>query len=492
MKIKRFVAKSMRDAIRQVRDEQGPHAVILSNRRVPGGVEVVAATDYDAAMAHQAERQRAGSETETGDAAEMSADATVIDEAAELAANGRRTQAKVLDRLAAAAGGLVRGNQAQATQSFASDATSERGVTRRFESAAAVNAPATAEVNDSPKLAAAFAPRRLRTAEAAAVVSAVAASQSAPSELAAMQQELGSMRRLIEEQLSGLFWNELKRSQPQRAAVMMALSKLGLDADLSRSIADALPPDTDRERARFLPLGLLANRIPIGAADPILDGGIVALVGPTGVGKTTTIAKLAARFARHNRPRDIALVTLDHYRIGAQEQLFSYGRLLGVPVHSLSPDQDLPALLQQLSDHKLILIDTAGMSQRDATLMQQINRLKRVGPSLRSYVVLAANAASSDEVVRRFAPLEPAGCVLTKIDEATTIGAVLSATIRHALSIAYVSEGQRVPEDLQLAQADQLVLSATQLARNTPKILDDEMLAFSFANPIADPTSIHA
>jgi len=407
MKIKRFVAKSMREAIRQVREEQGPDAVILSNRRVPGGIEVVAATDYDAALAQQALRP-----TTPADPAPPPPDK-----------------------------------------------------------------PHRPRADDPP---------------AAAPTAAPAAAAAPAQELASMQRELGSMRRLLEEQLSGLYWNELKRSQPRRVAVLKALSNLGLDADLARAIADEIPPEVDAGRARYLPQALLARRIPIGAPDPVLEGGVIALVGPTGAGKTTTIAKLAARFAARNRPRDVALVTLDHYRIGAQEQIHSYGRLLGVPVHALQPSQDLGQLLEQLADRRLVLVDTAGMSQRDRNLPEQVGRLAALGPKLRSYVVLAANAANPDEVVRRFAALKPAGAILTKIDEAGCIGACLSAAIRHALPLSYVAHGQRVPEDLHLAHADRLVLCATQLARALPKALDDESLAMRFANPTAKASSIHA
>lgn len=413
MKIKRFVAKSMREAIRLVREEQGSDAVILSNRRVPGGVEVVAATDYDAALAQQALRQH--------------------------------------------------------------------------------NAPDPQPPPEKPTERAKRPDSQQRSTEHATSAAPVSEVAPASSELALMQRELGSMRRLLEEQLAGLQWNELKRNQPQRVAVLRALDKLGLDADLARAIAEEVPANIEPEEARLLPATLLARRIPIGPQDPILEGGVVALVGPTGVGKTTTIAKLAARFAQHNRARDIVLVTLDHYRIGAQEQLFSYGRLLGVPVHSVAPNQDLGAMLEQLSDRRLVLIDTAGMSQRDHTLTQQIDRLRNIGPRLQSYVVLAANASGSDEVVRRFAPLKPAGCVLTKLDEATSIGAPLSAAISRALPLSYVAHGQRVPEDLHLAHADRLVLCAMQLARASAKSADDDSLAQRFANPLpASASSIHA
>jgi flagellar biosynthesis protein FlhF len=414
MKIKRFIAKSMREAIRQVREEQGPDAVILSNRRVPGGVEVVAATDYDAALAQQALRSSAAPE------------------------------------------------------------------------------PPPPTTPDKPKKPA--APQRPAAASApAAPAPAAAAPAPSHAELALMQRELGSMRRLLEEQLAGFNWMEMKRNQPRQVAVLRALDKLGVAPALARAIAADMPAHIDPDTARLLPAALLARRIPLGPQDPVMEGGVIALVGPTGVGKTTTIAKLAARFARHNRARDIALVTLDHYRIGAQEQLFSYGRLLGVPVHSVGPDQSLGEMLEQLSDRRLVLIDTAGMSQRDRALSQQIERLGQIGPRLHSYVVLAANSAACEDVARSFAPLKPAGCILTKLDEASSIGAPLSAVIGHQLPLSYVCHGQRVPEDLHLAHADRLVLSAMQLARGPAPAADDECLAQRYATPIpASASSAHA
>ena len=415
MKIKRFVAKSMREAIRQVREEQGADAVILSNRRVPGGVEVVAATDYDAALAHQALRQQTPAPT-----------------------------------------------------------------------------PTPPPSPDKPKRAQAPSPPTSAQPPAPVPANAPATMADSSAELAQMQRELGSMRRLLQQELSGLVWNEIKRSQPHRAAMLRAMASLGIDADLARAIAQDMPAQLDpTSRARYLPQALLAQRIPIGPADPILQGGVVALVGPTGAGKTTTIAKLAARFAQYNRPRDIALVSLDHYRIGAQEQIYSYARKLGVAVRHVEPDQDLGAVLDQLSDCRLVLLDTAGVSPRDRVLMQQLERIRQLGERIRSYVVLAADAASPDDILRRFSVVRPAGCLLTKMDEATSLGAALSAVIRNMLPLSYVAHGQRVPEDLYLAQADRLVLCAVQMARAKPAPHDDESLAQRLSNSNATAAPIH-
>jgi len=409
MKIKRFLAKNMREAIRLVREEQGPDAVILSNRRIDGGVEVVAAVDYDAALMQQAQRVMAPAE----------APAPVV---------------------------------------------------------APVAAPQPA-------------PRRAAAQAAAATVAAAPAPRPAPAlpqpvapELQQLRREIGGVRRMMEQQYASLMWKDMREQQPERMGALRALANIGIDPELTRSILEELPAKADGERARFLPLGLLSRRIPVAKNDFILDGGIFALVGPTGVGKTTTIAKLAARYAERHGVRDIALVTTDHYRVGAQEQLFTYGRLLGVPVHTAANAEELARTLFKLSDRKLVLVDTAGLSPRDRQLQAQFAELHSSRSPMRVLLTLSASQQAGDleEIVRRFKPAKPEGLILTKLDEATRIGGALSTAIRHRLPIGYIADGQRVPEDLHLSRADQLVLRAMQLTRQNPALPQDGTLALQY------------
>ncbi|HET8880795.1 MAG TPA: flagellar biosynthesis protein FlhF [Solimonas sp.] len=391
MKIKRFLAKNMRDAIRMVREEQGADAVILSNHRVAGGVEVVAATDYDAALMQQAVRRNAPPEPPP----------------------------------------------------------------------------------ETPK------PDRGEDVRPAATPIAAPA---AP-ELQQLRRELGGMKRMLETQIAGMAWRELQE-HPQKLRTLQTMINLGIEPRLAREIIAELPAAAagDAERARFLPLGLLSRRIPVAAADAIHDGGIIALVGPTGVGKTTTIAKLAARYAELHGTRDLALVTTDHFRVGAQEQLFNYGRLLGVPVQTAATADELRAVLARLADRKLVLIDTAGIGPRDAKLQAQLGTMASASAKIRSWLVLSANshAADLDDVIRRYAKAAPAACVITKLDETLRIGGALSAVIRHKLPVAYGCDGQRVPEDIEPGRANSLVLRAMQLARTTPARIDDATLALQF------------
>ena len=405
MKIKRFLAANMRDAIRMVREEQGPEAVILSNQRVSGGIEVVAATDYDAALIQQVTRR-----------------------------------------------------------------------TPEPEPAVVPEPPPAPTRSQKDKGRAATPPPAPRAAASVGIPTPVAP------EIQQLRAEVGGMRRLLQEQIAGLAWRDLNERQPERLAALRAMSNLGIDAEIAQQIIAALPQKPDRERARFLPLGLLARRIPVVTADPILQGGVFALIGPTGVGKTTTIAKLAARWAGKFGTRDLALVTTDHYRVGAQEQLFTYGRLLGVPVHTAANGAELGAALAKLSDRKLVLVDTAGMAPRDRQLAAQFVELRASRAPIRSLLVLPATTQSLDlaDIIARFAPAKPEAAVLTKLDEATRIGGALSAPIRSRLPLAYICDGQRVPEDLQPAKADQLVLRAMRLAREHPHTVDDTTLALQF------------
>ncbi|MDC8012878.1 flagellar biosynthesis protein FlhF [Tahibacter soli] len=393
MKIKRFVAPDMRSALAQVRDEQGPDAVILSNRRVDGGIEVVAATDFDEALVRQASR------------------------------------------------------------AFAPPAAPpvERQAARPAERPSAP--PATAPV-------------QVPVAMPAATQAAAAGASASDAVIGELRRELVAMRAMFEREVAR-FSDERLRAAPGRAAALEDLDGCGCDAEVARGIVDKIPADADPRRARAFQLAILAKSLTTPVREPIADGGVIALVGPTGVGKTTTLAKLAARYAHTHGTRDVALVTTDAFRIGAREQLHTYGRLLGMPVAEASSEAEIAAALERLSDYRLVLVDTAGMSQRDRALAAQLSWLAR-DRRIRSYLVMPANAqpADLDDVVRRFAPASPAGVVLTKLDETSRLGAVLSVTIRHRLPIAYVTDGQRVPEDLYPAEPQRLALRVRELRRS--------------------------
>jgi flagellar biosynthesis protein FlhF len=216
--------------------------------------------------------------------------------------------------------------------------------------------------------------------------------------------------------------------------------------------------------------------LPVAEDELLASGGVVALVGPTGVGKTTTIAKLAARFALRHGRRHVSLVTMDHYRIGAHEQLRTYGKLIGVPVHIAGDEQELCVILNQMNDRKLILIDTAGTSQRAMQLSEQFATLNADGAAIKRYLVMSATSqtAVNDEVVSSFSSINPERCILTKVDEATSLGGVLSVLIKHKLPVSYMGDGQRVPDDFHLARARRLTAWAVALIEGSNETQSDE------------------
>lgn len=412
MKIKRFVAPDMRQAMREVRDEQGPDAVILSTRQLDEGLEVIAAIDYDDAM---------------------------VREASSVRHDGPRPAAPTPPPI---------GDDAGASPLPAHDRADAAPTAAAVEAGTGI---------DGPMLGNVF-------------------------------RELGDLRDMLESQLASLAWNDLGRRQPYRARALHGLTRIGLDADIAQQLADELPADVNAEQARYLPLGLLSQRMRVSGRDLTDIGGTLALVGPTGVGKTTTIAKLAAHAVLRHGSGQVALISTDHYRIGAGAQLNHYSRLLGVPVYNAHDAVSLHQVLAKVSRYHTVLIDTAGMGAHDERLRQQLDILGSASThTLRTCLVLAANAhpMAIDESARTFLPLKPRSCILTKLDEAPSLGGVLSVLIRHRLVLDYVTDGQRVPEDIAEADTRRLICRAARVLGRHEEFTHDLMLAERFGRQIS-------
>lgn len=350
---------------------------------------------------------------------------------------------------------------------------------------------ASADVGDA-RSEAAFAPEEF--AQVAAAVAAHAAQPAAAvapappglnvvaTESDAMGDELKTLRRILETQVAQLAWNDLSRRAPIHTEILRELSQIGFTPDLATQVVSQLPPRSELGQARRLAIATISQQIPVTGDRWLEDGGCVALIGPTGVGKTTTLTKLAVRWVLRHGPRELALVSTDTARIGAHDPIRSLGQMLGAAVHTVDHLNELPDLLTRLAKYRFVLIDTAGSSQRDAQLAVRLTELTAASPHLETALVIAAStqAGAIEEIVKRFAPAKPASCLLTKIDEAASLGGALSVLIRAPLPISYISEGQRVPEDLRPARVLELVSSAVQLAQASGATADEDLLRRRF------------
>ncbi len=444
MKIKRFVAKDMRTALTEVKEFLGPDAIILSNKKVAGGVEIVAAIDPEATPVKVSPEPEAPAQPAVGSRLNIKVDdepeQTPADSLQALLA--RQISKQPAAAQAISANKMAAAKTAAATSALFSGANSTPSDNERQSSA-------TAAVNLSELT-------RYQEQQAKLM----------QKQFDAMRSEMSSMKQLLQHQVSGLMWQDLARREPVRALVIEKLLELGLSEPVADQIACFMPEDINDAEAWDSALELLTGQLITTNDDIMRRGGVVALVGPTGVGKTTTVAKLAAQFAKRHGADQVALITTDSFRIGAYEQLATFGRIIGCPVKQVKDSEELAVLLNQLQQRKLILIDTAGMSQRDVRLAEKLASLvhnSRV--KIKSYLVLSATSQARvmQETVEHFKRIPLAGCIFTKLDECLSLGEIINVAIQNALPVSYLTQGQRVPEDIEMADAKTMVAKAEQL-----------------------------
>ena len=386
MKIKRYEASDMRQALRQIREEMGADVVILSSRRVGDRVEVTVANDEDVRSATMAESSRV-----TADGVAVSRKAVTPD---------------------------------------------------------------------------------VRVSEAAKPAALTAG------DVGPLGEELKILRRMLETQVAQLAWNDRERRSPFSVEVLRDLSAIGFSGDIVSKLVDGIPPELGLSRARRLAIARLADDVTV-TGDRWMDyGGVVALVGPTGVGKTTTVAKLAARWVLRHGSTGLALISCDALRFGGHEQVKRLGRLVGAQTYTIDDLADLPALLARLDGRRLVLIDTAGMSQRDERWPPMLSSLHAASPQMEVALTLSAasQAGAIEETVSRCAATPPTSCILTKLDETTSLGGILSSLIRTRLAVSYLSDGQRIPEDLRPARALDMLALAVSLADRSGASVDEDVL----------------
>ncbi len=392
MNVRKFIAATARDALHKVKELLGPDAIILSNRAIPGGVEIMAVAAGEMDMI--------------------------------VPAPVKETSPRADDY----------------TVRLSSQPDRQPPV---FESVA----PRVMSANVPP-----LSPRPAPQFARPQAVSQTDTKPQAEIVPAEVLDEIRSLRRIVEQHLAGSAWGESSRLEPVKTDILRQMLDAGFSPRLARDLLAVLPRELDgKEAMAWVKNAADRSFMTIGAENDIVDrGGVYALVGPTGVGKTTTTAKLAARCVLRHGASKVALITTDGYRIGAYEQLRIYGRILGVSVHLVKDAEELKQTLLDLQHKHMVLVDTMGMSQRDRMVGEQVAMFGN--SNVKRLLLLSATGRGDtlDDVVRAYNGPDLAGCILSKVDEAAGLASSIDVIIRHGLRLHYVSNGQRVPEDLHL------------------------------------------
>jgi flagellar biosynthesis protein FlhF len=454
--VTRFTARTARDALNLVKKAFGDDAVVLSTRpSTNGGIEMLAMGPDGVSHIEKAGksaplvRAPAIKGPKVG-AAPVSAD-DVNRDVEQLAMSTLSFQDYVRER-------MMKRRQAQRDLSATED-------------------PAPAAMEAAPVLTRESVRRPIETP----VLADPTTNADATHREHAMMAELRSMKGLIEDRFGALAFMEKLRTSPRRAALTQRLLDAGFSPALIRKLAEGLEPDCEDEHGWAA--GVLERNLIAAEHEPALEdrGGVFALVGATGVGKTTSTAKIAAAFATQHGSGNLGLITLDAYRVGAQEQLRTYGRILGVPVHTAHDRASLEDLLELLSAKKMVLIDTAGMGQRDTRTRDLLEMLSH--RSIQKLLVINASAQGEtiDDVMVSYRAAACRGVVLSKIDEAVKLAPALDAIIRHKMHIVGVANGQRVPEDWHRLSAQALVQRALRASANSSWKLQAQEVNLVFA-----------
>lgn len=434
MQVKRFFAADMRQAMKLIRDELGADAAIIGNRRIAGGVELTAALDY-----------------------KLSALAPRVPNV-ELEEELRKTQSKIVSA------------QAELSLRAEGDTDASRQLFAGLPLTAAE--PLIEPRFDEP----------LRPQPAPAPAPSI--DQRIFDD---MRNELNGLRELLEVQLGSLAWNQLQGSRPEQANLWRRLQRIGLSGPLSHSLLTQVTEIEEPRQAWRMLLAHLARMITTPELEPLEEGGVIAMVGPAGMGKTTTLAKLAARYVLKYGAQNIALVSMDSFRIGAQEQLKTLGRILNVPVTHVAPGQSLGQTLEPLARKRVVLVDTAGLQASDPALRLQLDSLAGRGIKARNYLVLATTSQKQvlSAAYLSYKRCGLAGCILTKLDETASLGEVLSLAISNDLPVAYLTDGPRIPDDLHLPRRHQLVSRAVSVQMQEEP--SEEAMADMFADIYHSP-----
>ena len=503
MKVKRIFAPDMRQAMKRVRDEIGPQAIIVSNHRIAGGVEVVAAHEQDFERAQSKHKKERGVRSRRSNQVDLltgGRQALASDRLEEEKTNAKNAVLQARGRSVSeyvgvqdsSAGSSIRNQQLDDNYDDELETILASLKKKKDGSRKHLLEPDVGSAEDShqlhsddlmhlvPEKKAGFA-RPVDEESSWREQSQVKqyndnprprrASHTGDELIENMQQEIDQLKKMLAGQLPGAYQSESRSVSNTLVVDKLAnrFEQIGLESIFQQRIKRSVDPGLDLNRAWRKSLAQLVEMVPVTKHDFLLRGGMIAFVGPTGVGKTTTIGKLAAKYVLDNGSAGVALVTTDSYRIAAHEQLKTFGRILDIPVRVVDERNSLAEVLNSLRNKKLVLIDTAGLGSSDAAGQQQNYMLESVAVNLKKLLVLSCSAQQQvlEDAYDHYSPLGLNGCVLTKVDESGSMGAALTLVTERKLPVAYVTSGQKVPDDIQVANKNDLVSRAVLTAQKS-------------------------
>jgi len=493
MQVKRFVAADMRRALELVRQELGSDAIILSSNRIPEGVELLTTMGSDHELKQLqnrpfAESTFAGSEPllsdgeispralanpqprRTAPVISQVADHRGADQRSAAHPNAGKTGAQLADDIEKARLRMLAARKAEdSAKEFlvGKNTVVNAGIPRNIQMPPVQKPKAGMSAAEKYPLVDA-APVSIKPAFTAAA--SVNDSPEQNAQLTELQAEIADMRFLLEQQLDRLTGQQSAPiDSPVLASVARRLERLNLPKDVIGKVISACTKTKTLSDAWPDALANLAHQLPINGRDVVDQGGVFAFVGPTGVGKTTTIGKLAARYVLQHGADKVALITTDTYRIAAHDQLRSLARILRVPVRVVDEANPLDNVLRSLRHCSLVLIDTAGFRHGDPHLKAQLQALAEQ-QTVKTYLVMSCNSQAQmlKASIHAYGTARLQGCILTKLDETASIGEALGVVMQNRLSIAYTTDGQDIPKNLEVARAHQLVAKAVALLKANP------------------------
>ncbi len=473
MEIKRIKEKSIHDAIQKVREELGPDAVVLSTEKNRHGVEIIAALDFDATVLEQK-------------LADQEQPATVVESQPMV---NEETLSQAIEKSIEKQFSEQMNKISETIVKFQIESNEDRN--KIYDSLNTKIDTLHKSVEEKY-----IEQQRARTENFSVLQKQVTQlrdeftdymTSALPDEMNSIMQiheEIGDLKDVLGCQTKLLDWAKWGKNNPSGISLISRLVNAGFGVGLSKNVMSNISDISNSETAWRNVIELLSAGIKTPAVDVQKDGGVVMALGRTGVGKTTTLAKIATKYVIENGPNDVVFINLDDKRVGGFDQLDTYGRILNVPVYRFDGEENMRSILKIIRSKALVLIDTAGVTEPGEEIENFVNNLNRNKVNVHKLLLMSANTQLHNlkEIVDGFKKCQPNGCVITKTDESSQLGNVITVSIEDDLPVYFETHGQQVPEDISSIEPSSLIQRAIDNNADDNSLSSDDSLLLEGLN----------